>query len=172
MTVLLLPPGKDIFRTTCVAVVVPTNCIGTQGAGLAKLAALRWPRWSTGYRRWCEVNDPSPGSVCLAELEERPAGHRWVAAVATKGHWRNPSELPWIAEGLLTLEEGIATEPELHSIAIPALGCGAKTGQLDWRDVRPLILATAERLSARGLRVEVYPPWPEAVPPRRARRSR
>lgn len=167
MTVLLLPPGKDILTTTCEAVVIPTNCVGTQGAGLAKLAAQRWARWSRGYWLWCRDNQPSPGDVCLAELEERPAGHRWVVAVATKNHWRDPSELPWIEAGLLELERAVATEPTLTSLAIPALGCGVATGQLAWNDVRPLVLATAERLSARGLRVEVYEPWGEAASSRR-----
>ncbi|CAA9224677.1 MAG: unnamed protein product [uncultured Corynebacteriales bacterium] len=43
---------------------------------------------------------------------------------------------------------------ELGSIAVPALGAG--NGGLDWRDVRPLIDATAERIPA--TRVVVFPP--------------
>lgn len=158
MSVILLAPTADIFKTTCQAIVITTNCRGANGAGLAKMAKLRWPAWDREYRAWCIENHPDPGDVLLAAFGDRPAGHRWCIAVLTKDHWAPPSELPWIERGLTNLERAIATEPELTSISIPALGCGARTGQLDWNDVQPLILATAGRLAARGVRVEVYPP--------------
>lgn len=161
MNVTTFSPTADIFMTASKAIVIPTNCRGANGAGLAKAAKLRWPKWDREYRAWCIEKHPDPGDVLLAEFGDCPDGIRWCIAVLTKDHWAPPSELPWIARGLVNLERVLATEPALTSIAIPALGCGVRTGQLDWNDVRPLILATAERLAARGVRVEVYPPHEE-----------
>jgi hypothetical protein len=164
-----MPPGKDLFATTCEAVVIPTNCVGTQGAGVAKLAARRWPQWSRDHTAYCRKTKPAPGSLrCFEYVPMR--GPRWTLALATKGDWREPSRLEWVASGLTKLDAAVSLAG-IPSLAIPALGCGVRTGQLSWTDVRPLILATAERLSARGVRVEVYEPHIETLPRSTARRT-
>ena len=55
---------------------------------------------------------------------------------ATKDGWRYSSKLEWIEEILLKLPEQI-DEAKVHSVNIPALGCGA--GGLDFNVVGPLM---------------------------------
>lgn len=59
-------------------------------------------------------------------------GAKWIVNFPTKEHWRNPSQMIWIEEGLQDLRRFII-ENEVKSIAIPALGAG--NGGLDWQAV-------------------------------------
>ena len=71
----------------------------------------------------------------------------------TKQHWRGRTRLEWIQKGLQDLVR-IIEEKEIRSIAIPPLGCG--NGGLDWRDVRPLIVAALNRVD--GIDAVIYEP--------------
>ena len=61
---------------------------------------------------------------------------RYIVNFPTKGHWREPSRIEFVRDGLGDLVAQIQNL-RIRSIAIPALGCG--NGGLDWSDVRPLI---------------------------------
>ena len=61
---------------------------------------------------------------------------RYIVNFPTKGHWREPSRIEFVRDGLVDLVAQIQNL-QIQSIAIPALGCG--NGGLDWSDVRPLI---------------------------------
>jgi len=83
----------------------------------------------------------------------RLEGPRWIINFPSKKHWRHPSKLEWIAEGLKDLTR-VISEKGIRSIALPPLGCG--NGGLDWSDVRPEIerqLGTLE-----GVEVVVFEP--------------
>lgn len=58
---------------------------------------------------------------------------KWIINFPTKKHWRNPSRLEWIREGLQDLRR-VTGEREIRSVAIPALGAGL--GGLAWDGVR------------------------------------
>lgn len=174
MTPILMAEGSNILATTCEAIVIPTNCKGSNGAGLAKAAALHFVGWSREHREVCARTPPKPGSVTL--YGEGPPRKDWptqyLLALATKDDWRDTSRIEWVEAGLAELDRTMYVT-KIQSVAIPALGCGTRTGQLSWTDVRPLIMATAERLAKRGVRVEVYPPAVEleaATNPRSMRR--
>lgn len=174
MTVLYMDEGSNIFRTDCEALVVGTNCLGANGAGMAKEAARLYKGWSKEHKALCVRTRPRPGTVTLygEGTPHKDWPTQYLLALATKDDWRNPSELGWVRAGLVDLERTLYTTG-IKSVAIPALGCGTKTGQLAWSDVRPLILETAERLSKRRVRVKVYPPAVEleaATDPRSMRR--
>lgn len=160
MTPILMAEGSNILATTCEAIVIPTNCHGKNGAGLAKAAAARFHGWAKDHKADCDRFSPKPGSVLL--FGEGTPRASWapvvyVLALATKDHWRDPSRIEWVEAGLAELWRTMYTT-KIQSIAIPALGCGTHTGQLAWDDVRPLIVTAAERMAKRGVRVEVYPP--------------
>ena len=159
MTPILMADGSDIFRTDCEALVVGTNCLGADGAGMAKAAARLYKGWSKEHKAVCSRTRPKPGAVTL--FGEGPPRKDWptqyLLALATKDDWRDPSRIEWVEAGLAELDRTMYTT-KIPSVAIPALGCGTRTGQLAWTDVRPLVMATADRLAARGIRVEVYPP--------------
>jgi O-acetyl-ADP-ribose deacetylase (regulator of RNase III) len=81
------------------------------------------------------------------------AGPRFIINVPTKLHWRNPSRLEWIDQGLDDLKL-IVRELGINSIALPALGCGL--GGLAWADVFPLIERAAAAIP--DIDVRVYAP--------------
>lgn len=56
-------------------------------------------------------------------------GPKWIVNFPTKRHWRHPSKLEWIVEGLQDLKAFIQRK-NVSSIAIPPLGAG--NGGLDW----------------------------------------
>src|SRR5690606_19453804 len=63
----------------------------------------------------------------------------------TKRHWRSPSQIAWIIEGLHDLRRFVI-ENKVISIAIPPLGAG--NGGLPWASVREQIEAILEDLEA------------------------
>jgi len=63
-------------------------------------------------------------------------GPKWVVNFPTKQHWRSPSRLEWVVDGLQDLRLFIINN-QVKSIAIPPLGAG--NGGLDWHVVREKI---------------------------------
>ncbi len=127
--------GGDMFTCGADAMVVPVNCVGVPGKGLALDAARRWPGWARNYRRACHAG-MRPGTVegwRGAVLVGEPL---WIVSFATKDPWRDPSRLEWVEEGLDNLRRW-AWERGVSRLAVPALGCGL--GGLAWSDVRPLM---------------------------------
>jgi hypothetical protein len=61
------------------------------------------------------------------------SGPRWIINFPTKKHWRQPSKLEWIIEGLGDLRR-VIQQNHIRSIALPPLGSG--NGGLEWREVR------------------------------------
>ena len=65
-------------------------------------------------------------------------GPRWIVNFPTKQHWKAPSQMAWVEEGLQDLRRFII-EKQVKSIAIPPLGAG--NGGLEWADVREQIVS-------------------------------
>jgi O-acetyl-ADP-ribose deacetylase (regulator of RNase III) len=68
---------------------------------------------------------------------------KWVVNFPTKQHWRNPSKIEWIVEGLVDLREFIVAN-QVRSIAIPPLGAGH--GGLSWLVVKDKICKALDNL--------------------------
>lgn len=163
MTISLHPHGADIFASRAASLVNPVNCIGVSGKGLA-LAFKRYaPDAVACYERMArkgmfQIGDVFP-CLTLAPVER---GERTRAPLIyffpTKQHWRNPSRVEWIEAGLEKLTARVVANAQTQdSVAIPALGCGL--GGLRWAgEVEPLVMRAAERMSAAGVRVEIYEP--------------
>lgn len=157
-------PGADILQSEARYLVNPVDCTGAQGKGLARALGDRFPVDRNWFREIAQAGEVFPGSV---HIRGYYTGR--VVFLPTKRHWSDVSSFNDVRDGLLALEarlDDIAADMDACSVAIPALGCGL--GRLPWRDVRPLIMATAERLVARGVRVEVYPPHEERTARRKA----
>ncbi len=150
-------PG-NILDSGAAALVNPVNCEGVSGAGLAKAFALRYPQWAKAYKVAARR-----GEIRVGEVWRHAAAVDFFAptvyALPTKRAWRDPSRLEWIRSGLDALTTDVCGEFRPASIAIPALGCGL--GGLDYRDVRPFIVAAAARMEAAGVQVLVFPPGAE-----------
>ncbi len=72
-------------------------------------------------------------------------GPRWVVNFPTKQHWRDPSRMEWVVDGLQDLRSFLVGNAVL-SIALPALGAGL--GGLPWDAVREHIAAMLGDLAA------------------------
>jgi O-acetyl-ADP-ribose deacetylase (regulator of RNase III) len=117
------------------AIVIPTNCHGVMGAGLALAAAQRWPEIARGYGSACRREPLTIGNLWGGWTHE--FDQRYIVCLPTKRHWRDPSRLDDVRAGLSALR-ALADGRRWGSVAVPALGCGL--GGLSWSDVRPLVV--------------------------------
>jgi O-acetyl-ADP-ribose deacetylase (regulator of RNase III) len=117
------------------ALVNTVNTVGVMGKGVALMFKEAFPENFRAYEEACNRKEIRVGHMFVTE-SSRFDGPRWIINFPSKKHWRHPSKLDWIKEGLLDLRRVVA-EKGIRSIALPPLGCG--NGGLDWADVRPEI---------------------------------
>lgn len=109
--------------------VIPVNCVGVMGAGLAKQAKERG--YFDEYKFICDKWNPKAGEVYSAIFTVDTL--HFALYAFTKDHWRNPSKIEWIDSILNALTD----DKYAHRVhAVPALGCGL--GGLKWPDVKAL----------------------------------
>lgn len=138
----------NIFDTKMQTIVIPVNCMGVMGAGLALECKKRFPDAFVDYRRLVANNSLKIGVPCLTKRQSIP----WVLHFPTKGDWRYYSEMEAIDVGLAYLIEHYQSMG-ITSLAVPALGCGL--GNLNWNYVKLLIEMF---LSNMAIPTELYPP--------------
>jgi O-acetyl-ADP-ribose deacetylase (regulator of RNase III) len=117
------------------ALVNTVNTVGVMGKGIALMFR---DRFAENYRRYaaaCKAKEVRTGRMFVTETHELD-GPRWIVNFPTKQHWRAPSKLEWIVEGLRDLRRFVV-ENGVKSIAIPPLGAG--NGGLEWAEVREQI---------------------------------
>lgn len=142
----------DIFKANTEAIVNPVNCVGVMGKGLALEFKKRFPYNYHEYKIQCANDLLEIGEMLITGPYEKLP--KYIINFPTKKDWRNPSQLEWIQEGLITLHKTI-TDYEIESIAIPALGVG--NGGLKWSLVKPLIEYHLNDLSS-VVNITVYTP--------------
>ncbi|MEQ1891015.1 MAG: macro domain-containing protein [Planctomycetota bacterium] len=108
------------------------NEVGVMGKGIALQFRDAFPGSARAYEQACKRKEVQVGRVLLTETGNL-SGPRWVIHFPTKKHWRKPSQLQWVRDGLKDLAR-VLLEREIRSAAVPALGCG--NGGLDWRQVK------------------------------------
>ena len=140
----------DIFHSEAQVLVNPVNCAGVMGAGLAKQFRDRYPEMFAQYREDCRKGLVRTGNVRL--YQPGKPGDPIVANLPTKKHWRNPSRMKYVREGLRDLVLKLRAEG-IRTVALPALGAGL--GGLDQREV---LEAMREILAAPGLEAEIRLP--------------
>jgi O-acetyl-ADP-ribose deacetylase (regulator of RNase III) len=124
--------GNLFSAPSSATLVIPVNCRGVAGVGLAKQCRERYPEWFHMYRACCQDHSLRLG-VPLLYWGITP----WIVSFPTKDDWRFPSRLDDIGMGLRALR-GLCLRHGLSALAVPKLGCGA--GGLAWSDVEPLIV--------------------------------
>lgn len=132
---MIVEGSGDLLAADTEAVVNTVNCVGVMGKGIALQFKRRYPNVFTTYERACKAGEVAPGKMLPVRTGEL-VGPSWVINFPTKKHWRAPSRLEWIRDGLDDLKR-VIRELDIKSIAIPPLGAG--NGGLDWGDVEPLI---------------------------------
>ncbi len=132
------------------ALVNPVNTVGVMGKGLALQFKKAFPEGFREYEAACKRDEVVVGRMHVVQRLMRP---RLIFNFPTKKHWRQPSKLEYIRDGLVDLAAQIRAL-KVASIAVPPLGCG--NGGLAWRDVRPRIEAALGSLGE--VRVVLFEP--------------
>lgn len=125
----------NILEAETEALVNTVNTVGVMGKGIALMFREKFPDNYRAYRSACRAGEVGTGKMFLTERQAL-IGPKWIINFPTKRHWRHPSRLEWIREGLQDLRR-ILREKGIRSVAIPPLGCG--NGRLDWPSVRAII---------------------------------
>lgn len=121
----------DLFRASEQVIVNPVNCRGIMGAGLALAFKQRYPKMFLVYKQQCESGELRIGQPWLYT-----ASQPWILNFPTKDHYRQPSRLIYIQQGLDYLIANYQQQG-IESIAFPKLGCGK--GGLSWDEVGPMM---------------------------------
>ncbi|MBE2197039.1 MAG: macro domain-containing protein [Anaerolinea sp.] len=142
----------NILKAQVEALVNTVNCVGIMGKGIALQFKQAFPENYRTYARACELGEVQPGHMLVTHTGNLMPPH-YIINFPTKRHWRSKSRLEDIETGLDALAQEIQ-RLGIHSIAVPALGCG--NGGLDWNDVRPRIEQALGALP--GVEVLVFAP--------------
>lgn len=129
----------DIFSADAHVIVNTVNCKGVMGKGLALQFKQKYPEMFTAYRQACKTGQIRIGKPMLFQ-DSKP----WILNFPTKDHWRQPSKIEYIAEGL---EYIVAMYKKLGitSIAFPKLG--TQNGKLSWVEVGPVMAKYLDELN-------------------------
>ncbi len=125
----------NLLEARTEALVNTVNTVGVMGKGIALMFKERFAENFRLYTAACKAKEVQTGKMFVAPVDELD-GPRWIVNFPTKQHWRSPSQMVWIVEGLQDLRRFLI-EQHVESIAIPPLGAG--NGGLDWADVREQI---------------------------------
>lgn len=142
----------NLLESDAEALVNTVNTVGVMGKGVALMFKDAFPENYELYRAACSSHGVSLGQMFVTERREL-LGPKWIVNFPTKAHWRFPSQLSWIEEGLKDLKS-VILKRAIRSIALPPLGAG--NGGLDWTKVRSLIVENLADLP--GVEVIVYEP--------------
>jgi O-acetyl-ADP-ribose deacetylase (regulator of RNase III) len=114
------------------ALVNTVNTVGVMGKGIALMFKEAFPANFRAYAVACKRKEVRVGRMFVTENRAFEGPH-WIINFPTKKHWRQPSKIEWIVEGLKDLRH-VIQENKIRSVALPPLGSG--NGGLDWPDVR------------------------------------
>jgi O-acetyl-ADP-ribose deacetylase (regulator of RNase III) len=115
------------------ALVNTVNEVGVMGKGIALMFKEEFPENARLYEAACKAGEVKVGRMFVTRNPAELVGPRWIINFPTKKHWRHPSRLAWIRDGMRDLIR-VIEEHDIRSIALPPLGCG--NGGLEWSQVR------------------------------------
>ncbi|WP_374592605.1 macro domain-containing protein [Aquabacterium sp.] len=141
----------NLLEARAEALVNTVNTVGVMGKGIALMFKERFDDNYRQYAAACKAKQVQVGKMFVTPVHEL-GGPRWIVNFPTKQHWRSPSRMEWVVEGLQDLRRFLLQE-QVKSIAIPPLGAG--NGGLDWALVRPQIEAALGDLD---IEIMVYEP--------------
>ncbi len=134
----------NIFVIKAQAYVNTVNCVGVMGAGIALSFKRKFPKMFSSYREMCKLGNVKVGSMTIITVPRYNEDTILVINFPTKQHWKNPSKISYIKDGMKSLVAEIK-RLGIKSIAIPHLGCN--NGGLSWKDVKPIVYEALEPIS-------------------------
>ncbi len=142
----------NLLDSDAEALVNTVNTVGIMGKGVALMFKEAYPENFKAYEDACRTKQVQIGKMFITERQQM-FGPKWIINFPTKAHWRFPSKMEWIVQGLDDLKH-VIQEKGIKSVALPPLGAG--NGGLNWKDVRPKIEEALADLP--GVDVIVYEP--------------
>ncbi|OMH39410.1 Appr-1-p processing protein [Motiliproteus sp. MSK22-1] len=142
----------NLLEAQADALVNTVNTVGVMGKGIALMFKERFAKNMSEYAKACKAKEVRTGEMYITETGEL-MGPRWIVNFPTKQHWRSPSKMEWIVEGLQDLRHFIL-ENKVSSVAIPPLGAG--NGGLPWDAVRQEIENSLSDLD--DVKILIYEP--------------
>ena len=163
----------DMFFSNKQTFTISVNTVGIMGKGLASRAKYQFPDAYVLYQDLCRQKKLQMGVPALYKRSDNfikslmedssfsvtENGHRWFLFFPTKNHWKEQSPFTGIEAGMKWLAQNYKNQ-DIHSIALPALGCGL--GGLDWKDVGPLMCRYLNQMDIPSC---VYLPLEKHIPP-------
>ncbi|RFS26371.1 Appr-1-p processing protein [Chitinophaga silvatica] len=137
----------NIFNSKCQTLVNTVNCVGVMGKGIALVHKLRYPKMYAEYKDHCKNKLIKIGSLWLYNKQENAP---WILSFPTKFHWKYPSKIEWIEQGLQKFVETYEKKG-ITSIAFPLLG--THNGGLNTNEVKKLM---DEYLEQCKIEIEIY----------------
>jgi O-acetyl-ADP-ribose deacetylase (regulator of RNase III) len=147
----------NLFDSDVDALVNTVNTVGVMGKGIALMFKASFPENFRAYRLACTKHEVAVGRMFVTQTGQM-CGPKWIINFPTKQHWRDPSRLEWIADGLQDLRR-VILQNGIRSIAIPALGAG--NGGLEWLHVQRMIQDALSDLD--GIDMVVFEPAERSV---------
>lgn len=154
--------GDTIMKSHMQTITNTVNCVGVMGKGVALKFKHAHPRNYEDYVERCRQGRVRPGEPYVFEADHKrdKPNLELILNFPTKNHWRNPSRLFWVDDGLQALSKHYEAWG-IRSLALPPLGCG--NGGLAWEEVWPLI---CHHLDGLPIEIEVWvPPGADTDPP-------
>lgn len=122
----------NLLEAPAEALVNTVNEVGVMGKGIALMFRETFPANTRVYEEAAKAGQVRVGRMLVTE-NHALVGPKWIINFPTKKHWRQPSKLEWVRDGLQDLER-VLREHGIRSVALPPLGCG--NGGLEWSVVR------------------------------------
>lgn len=135
----------SIFTTNASVIVNTVNCAGVMGAGIAREMRFRYPDMFERYRVAAEL-----GRIVIGQVHLDQECAPWILNFPTKKHWRHPSRLTYLRQGLEAFRRR-SQEGDFTSIAFPLLG--AAHGGIEPEVSKGLMV---EMLQALPLDIEIW----------------
>ena len=138
----------NIFESSCTTIVNTVNCVGVMGKGIALEFKKKYPEMFMEYVLKCNRGEVKPGIPYVYQDNGIS-----ILNFPTKDHWRSPSRLSYVIDGLDWFVENYK-KFGIDSIAFPPLGCG--NGGLTWNIVGPIMY---QKLVKLPINIEIYAPY-------------
>ena len=122
----------NLLEAQTEALVNTVNEVGVMGKGVALMFRESFPESAKVYQTAAKAGAVRVGHIFVTESASLIAP-KYILHFPTKKHWRHPSRIEWIRDGLDDLVR-VVRERRIQSVALPPLGCG--NGGLDWEVVR------------------------------------
>lgn len=145
----------NLLEANTEALVNTVNEVGVMGKGIALMFRDTYPKNNRVYAAACKAGEVRIGKMFVVRDGDL-LGQRWIINFPTKKHWRHPSKMEWIRDGLKDLA-WVIREKGIKSIALPPLGCG--NGGLEWSQVKSEIEVALSEFT--DVEIIVYAPTSE-----------